>query len=408
MGMRVDTQMGAPGLAIVRRATLAARAAKPTRLPARLLILLGALLALTLLVAPAASATTYDMRGEWQYSLTCSCGPTIHGIIVVRQMNLATGEFSGTGSLEGVPEGNPSGTVSGESLSLEIPYPYTPAGSTTFKTSHGTIEAAVNEFSGPGEYTNPPGTTGEIKAKLKRSLAAVEKEEQEIAQRAKEQREAKEKQEQEETKTREAQEKAEAEKHAQEAKEKAEAEAREKPVREAKEKAEKEAQEKQAKEKQEAKEREEKQAKEKAEVEKQAREKAEAEKRATEAAVNTQSKPSPADLMNRAATLGGGGAISLKLSNHNGFAISGKITLIEDAAQKSGKAHKPKPVVLGEGSFAISAHGSRLVKVKLTSAGRAALAHGRSLHVSARVATGATGHPTVVKLYTLTVSRVSR
>lgn len=343
----------------------------------------------------AAAATTYDMRGEWDYSTTCTCGVGVSGTMVIREMELATGAFSGTTLVDGALQGTISGTVTGTTtLSFEAILPSTPEGRSTFTMTSGSLEAATNSFTGSGYYDGGGSgePTGTITAQLVRSLAQIEKEEAEAAQRAKEEKEAREKREAEETKTRElkeaeekvAREKAEAEK--------SEREAQERP---AKEKAEREAKEKQqAAEQQAAKEREAK-----ASAEKAAAEKVEAEKREREAGARESAQLVPVAPTSRTPAVKGGG-IGIALSNTNAFAVSGSVSLSEASTHgKTSRRHRA--TMLGRASFAIAAKGSTIVEVRLAKTARAALSRGRTLHVLLEITTTDAGHASAVKRYTL-------
>jgi hypothetical protein len=418
IGMEVKG-MGAPhnehaGARVHRRSTFAVaelrrqrkRRLRPSRsLRIALASALLALVALMGLVSAASATSAYDMRGEWQYTLTCNSCQGSTGTLLLKQMNFTTGAYSGTTVLDGVLDGTASGIVSGSSVSLKIILPDTPMGEYTFTVENGTIESAKNEFSGPGYYNSMGGYTGEIKAKQVRTQAQIEKEEQE----------AKEKQEKAE---REAKEKAELE-----AKEKAEKEAAEKPIkekaeREAKEKAEKEAQEKQAKETQEAKEKQaakeaqEKQVKETQEAkEKQAAKEAQEAKEKQAKALTTQapSAAGPAKPNTKTLAVSSSGIVSIELSDPNGYAISGEVTLSSAAAGKSSATKgKPKTAALAESPFSIASDATKLVKLKLSKSAAAALADHKSLRVAIKITTRATGHTSTTKTYSVTLQAPSR
>jgi hypothetical protein len=358
--------------------------------------LIGTLLALvtSLGVAGTANAATYDMRGEWSYSITCSCGESATGTFLFTQMEPTNGAFSGTTEWDGgVATGTASGMVTGpSSLSLEIVLPHGPptGAELAFTMSNASLETATSAFSGTGTYKDS-AFTGEVKAKLVRTLAQIEKEEHEAIQRAKEEREAREKRAAEEAKIQEA--KAAEEKLAAEKAEaeKLEREARERP---AKEKAEKEAKEKQqAAEQQATKEHEAKQATEKAEAEKH-------ELQARERSAQESIRLASVAPTGKAPTVRGGGEIAIDLSNTNAFAVSGSVALDEAPAHgKTSPQHKT--AMLGQASFTISAHGTKVIEIRLSSHARTMLAHRRTLHLMAAITTTGSGHGSTVMRYTL-------
>ncbi|HVR04586.1 MAG TPA: hypothetical protein VMS02_01005 [Solirubrobacteraceae bacterium] len=357
-------------------------------------LLLGVLLTLAALLgaAGAASAATYDMSGEWQYTISCTCGEGADGVFVFTQMDTATGEFSGTTEWDGgLATGTASGTVAGSdtALSLEIILPHGPPSGAElrFQTSNATLETATNEFSGSGTYSGTP-FTGEIKARRTRTLEQIKKEEEETVKRAKEAKEAQEKREHEEAeahKLKEAEEKLN--------REKAEAEAR---AKIAKEKVEREAHEKQAAEQTAAKEAEAKKAAEKAQAEK--AEKEAAEKAAREKA---DAKLRSLTLSVKTAKLAADGTVVLDLKNPNALAVSGKLTV--NGAAKGG-AHSRHATILGRTSFTVSADGTTSVKVKLLHITRTELAFVHRLPVVVLVAAHADGHSTPVATYDLSLT----
>ncbi len=358
-------------------------------------------------MAGAAGAATYDMRGEWDYALTCSCGQKASGTMMLRSMEPVSGEYSGTIALEGF-NGTVSGTVSGSSLSLKIVLPNTPFGEYTFTVQAGTIEAAKNEVSGSGVYTTGHSTekpTGTIRATRIRSLAQIEKEEQEAVERAREAREKAEK----ETKEREAK------------------EAEERPIKEkeAAEKREREAQEKQqAKEQQEAKERQEAKEQQEAKTRQEAKEREEkASKEAAAGSGQNQTPgtggakqgptnapgPAPAKPSTKTLAVNSSGLVSLELSNSNQYAISGDVALAAASAGKAASATgKGKTALFANASFTISPYAKKLVRLKLSKSAAAALANHKSLRVAIKITTRATGHSSTTKTYTVTLQAASR
>jgi hypothetical protein len=360
---------------------------KPKTGPLALLLALAVALAALASHPGAARASAYDMRGEWKYSLTCSCGPVAEeGVMIVRQMNLVSGEYSGTNSLSGFSEGTASGIVSGTSLSLEMPLPLTPLGPSSYTMTNGTLEVAQEAFSGSGYYgASPGGLTGEIKASKTRSLEAVEKEEQEAAERAQE-----------------AKEKAEKEAKEREASEAAEKALKEKAEAEHKEKVEAEQRELQAREQQEAKARQ--QAKEQAERE--AKEKAAREasvpQQPTGGSGGPQQLPTEplaaAHPLARTVSVGRSGIVSFELSNPNAYGVNGEVAL-----EPSGATGRQRGTRLAKSQFSISATATRTVKLKLSKLVVAEIARHRSIHLQIKVTTRATGHSASVTSYVLIV-----
>jgi hypothetical protein len=384
--------------------------------------LVSALLALIAclgLASGASASPVYDMRGEWQYSLTCTCGQNATGTMLLKQMEFTSGAFSGTTKIDGILEGTASGTVTGTtSLSLDLVIPHAPPSGEefTFTMTSGALESAKNEFSGTGSYGASAGdATGEIKAKRIRSQAQIEKEEQEAIQRAKE---AKEKAEQEakelaekEAAEKPIKEKAEAELHEREAKEAQEAKEKQaaKEAQEAKEKqAAKEAQE--AKEKQAAKEAQE--AKEK----QAAKEAQEAKEKQAKAVTTKTSVVGPAKPNTKTIAVSSSGVVSIELSNPDGYAISGVLTLSSTGATKSAVTAGKKAAVtagkkaatLAESPFSIAAHATKLVKLKLSKSAAAELAGHKSLRVAIKLTTRATGRSSTTSTYSVTLQSPSR
>jgi hypothetical protein len=344
-------------------------------------------------MASTASATsTYDMRGEWHYSIVCSCGQSVEGSMLLTHMELTSGEYSGTTDLGGFV-GTVSGTVTGASLSLVIDFPKIPLSLHEFTVSAGSINSLKNEISGSGYYneggsSNP---TGVFTAVRTRTIEQIKREEAEARKRAEE--EAK------KLKEKEIEEKPLKEKAEKEAKEKLEAQERE--ATEARERL--EAQQREAtaaREKQEAKEREEKA-------------KASSGNQSGSGQTTTQgsgSSPQSAplasvELLTKSPSLGGSGSISFSLANTNSAPISGQLTLTGAGAGKSSLGGKT--TILGVASFTIPAHGTAIVKLKLSKSARAALRH-RKLRATARLVTQAGGRAAIVKTYSLILAAPRR
>jgi outer membrane biosynthesis protein TonB len=340
-------------------------------------LLVGMLTALlTLAGGGVASASTYDIRGEWSVEAVCKgCTfPKLNkssakGTALIKTES-GGGEFSGTVTLEGAP-GTMFGFITGTQLAATIEAT-TPEGSLAFTLPNGTIDTVHNTIAGEGSW-KLGASSGEavISGSRIRTLTQIEEKE-------KEEREKKEKEEREKK----VKEEAEAIKHAKEAEE-----------AKAKEAAEKEAQFKQ---REEQRIRGENEAKEGAEREAKAR--AEWEAREREA---HQEALGPAALLGKTFTLGGSGSLSLRLSNPNGSSVSGEVVLT--ASGHTSKAGKGGATVLGKGSFALTPHGTGTVKIKLSHTAVAELRHHHTLQATAQVTTEITGHPVLVSSDPVTV-----
>lgn len=390
---------------------VAKRAGQWRRGPIRRLLrptLLGVLLAyaaLSGLASTASASTTVDLRGEW--SLTFNCAEcqfvlgephTLHGTSVIRQMDASSGNFSGSVLLGGVLPGTIIGDLSASAFSSMVVEVMTPA-PYAFTMTSGTVNGGENEISGTG-YFGPPGPSGQagtLTAKKLRSYEAIVKEEQEKKEKA--EKEAKERaekvaKEKAEKEAKELVEKEAKEKETQ-AKEKAEQEAR--ATQEAKEKTEKEAQAaREAKAKSEA----EAKAAQAAQAAKEAKEREEREKSSKGGKVVGQS----AGLSGKTFAVSSSGLVSLGLSNPNGYAISGQVTLaMASAGKASHGTAKVKVTILGEGPYALSSHATKTVKLKLAKAALAALERQKTLRVVVKIATRAGGHATIVKTYTVSL-----
>ncbi len=360
-------------------------------------VLVGMLTALLMLVGcDVASASPYDIRGEWAIEAVCKActfpkinRSTVNGTALIRTES-AGGEFSGTGLLEGM-SGTMSGTVTGTTQVSASVEAKTSEGTIVFTVPDGTIDATNNTITGEGTW-KASIDSGEavINGHRLRTLEQIEQEEE---QKEKELKEKREKAEQElrekdlrEEKEREEKEEAEAIKHAKEAEE-----------AKAKEAAEKEAQAKQQeKEAQEQKTRAENEARESAEREARARAEREAKER------EAQQASDPATLVGKTLALGGSGSLSLQLSNPNGSPVTGEIVLLAAGGHAS-RTGKGGTTVLGKGSFTLSAHGTGTVKLKLSHSAVAELAHHRTLQATVRVTTSVTGQPALLATYSVTV-----
>jgi hypothetical protein len=355
-------------------------------------VLVGMLAALLMLVGcDVASASPYDIRGEWAVEAVCKActfpkvnKSTINGSALIRT-EAAGGEFSGTALLQGI-SGTISGTVTGTTQVAATLEASTSEGSLTVTVSDGTLNSGQNTFTGDGTWKIDT-SSGEaiLNGHRLRTLGEVEKEEKELQEkREKEEKELQEKRLREEKEKKEKEE-AEAITHAKEAEE-----------TKAKEAAEKEAQAKQQeKEAQEQKARTERVAK---ETEYEAKARAEYEAKEQEA----RQPPVPATLVGKALALGGSGSLSLSLSNPNGASVTGEIVLLAAGGHAS-KTGKGGATVLGKGSFTLSAHGAGTVKLKLSHTAVAELGHHRTLQATARVTTHIAGKPALVASYPVTV-----
>ncbi len=387
------------------------------RSPLRIAIA-SALLALLTILSTAATtdaAPTYDIRGEWTYTIVCACGVSAPGTMRLKQMNFTTGEFTGTTDLDESFPGTASGTVSGSQTSLSLYFPHTSFGESTFTVNAATIETTKNELAGSGTFSN--GFSGTIKAKRVRTLEQVEEEEKEEAERA---REAKEKAEKEakEREIKEAEEKPirekeEAERHEREAKETQEAKEKQQAKEQQEAKEAKEAQE--AKEVQEAKE---KQAKEQQEAKARQEAKEREEKAAKEVpppsgpspsgpTAPTTKAPAPAQPNTRTLAVSGSGVVMLELANPNAFDISGNVALAA-GAKSSGATRKRTSTMLAQSSFAIASHATKRVKLRLSHSAATTLADHRSLRVLVEITTRAAGQPSTTKSYSITLQSSSR
>jgi hypothetical protein len=325
----------------------------------------------------ASATSTYDMRGEWRYVITCSCTfpntntNTLPGVAVIDKQTEPGGAWSGSGTLGGLIPSTVAGIVSGNETSIEVTA-HGPGEAVTLVVPTGAIEDSGKKMQGSGTYTGG-GATGTFAGEEIRTYQEIEKEQEELRLKAKEEKQKAEKE-----------------------KEKAE-----------KETLEKEEKAKQAKKAQEAAEAKEREAREKAQLEKEAKEKAETSaKTSTGPSAPIIQKLISAGLSSRTLAVGPTGTVSLSLTNTNGYAISGDLTLTatpggaKKAGRGSGKGHTE---TLGEGSFAISAGGSKIVTIKLSKGARAELRHLKLLHVTVTLTTRASGQPSTTDTSALTL-----
>ncbi|MGC2372474.1 MAG: hypothetical protein WA484_01245 [Solirubrobacteraceae bacterium] len=120
----------------------------------RLTATLGVLLACVLLAgfASTASASTYDMRGEWTFAFTITGMSPTPASVTIEEMK-PSGEFSGKIVLHGFIDfsGTITGALSGTEVSVATNVP-TPGGTLTFHTTTAALESATNTVSGSGIY----------------------------------------------------------------------------------------------------------------------------------------------------------------------------------------------------------------------------------------------------------------
>ncbi len=414
---------------------------------------LACILLLAIAGAPSTFASTTDeLRGEWSIELTCGCtfpfigGSTLEGTSVISKMNQETGEFSGATSIEGYP-----GEFTENLTTKEKPHVTgnqvvfvlvngSPGGDFYIVVNDGTVTGGGSEMSGSGIFDadTKDEEPGSFVAKKIRSWAQIEKEEKEKQEKAEKEQFEREGREKGEKEGREKGEQEGRAKGEQEGKAKAEQEVKLKAEQEATERSTKEAQ---AKAEREAKEKAEKEAAEKADtqvrekIEKEVREKIEKEAKelaAKEAKrkAETQAKErlrsgsgQAAVLVGKSFTVAASGQLSLQLTNTNGYAISGALTLSPATATKSssgaggtsggapskgkGTAGKAKPVVLAEASYSIASHASKTVLLKLSKSALVELEHHKTLQLLATVTTRAAGKPSGAKTYQITLKLAS-
>ena len=165
----------------------------------RLVAPLGLLLACMLLAGftATASASTYEIRGEWAVELTGPKEPTLSGTAIFNKIN-GGGEFSGGGIFaKGFVKATASGTVAASEASLTIVAEAPGFENITFISPKVAIDTVNNSFSGAGVYYNAkdePIETGEVKALRLRDYKQIE-EQEEKEKKEKEEKEQKEKEE---------------------------------------------------------------------------------------------------------------------------------------------------------------------------------------------------------------------
>ncbi len=162
-------------------------ATRRTRLVAPLV--LGLLLTCTLLAgfAASASASTYEMRGEWSFEYKSSGQSPLAETGLIDHANEATGAFSGTFKASVGVETSLEGTLTGTNVSFTSTT-VAPFGTVTFVADAVTLDTTTNELSGTGAYylNGTYDEAGEVKATRLRSYKQIEEQEQ----REKEEQEA--------------------------------------------------------------------------------------------------------------------------------------------------------------------------------------------------------------------------
>lgn len=298
-----------------------------------------------------------NVRGEW--ALTLTVGPqTSHATALILQQANQKNEFASRSALfEGVDPGTFSGTLKLTEASVTVTAEaYGPVPASTFTSSTMKVESSGGSMSISGSGSieaggqTLPATLAATRTKTYQQV--VEREEAELK-----------------------------------AKERQEKEAIEKLVREHAEKVAREAQEQ------------EQQAK--ALKEREAREAAE--KLAAAKIAQGTTVLVSALLAAKGLTTSSGGTVSLGLTNPNGTTVQGLAKLTLAKAGSPGAKHTSKSSTLGEATFSIAPNGSGVVKVKLSRSGRSMLARLKALHVILTLTTQASGEPSVVKTYSLTL-----
>jgi hypothetical protein len=154
----------------------------------------GLLLACILLAgfASTASASTYDMRGEWSIEYKSAGEPPLSETGLIDQMNSGTGAFSGKFKASIGLESSLEGTLSGTTASMTTTTP-APFGTVTFVANAATVDTNANTLSGSGIYyingkeTEPGEVTGKrLKTyqQVQEQLAQEQKEREEREARA--------------------------------------------------------------------------------------------------------------------------------------------------------------------------------------------------------------------------------
>jgi hypothetical protein len=308
-----------------------------------------------------------NVRGEWELTLEDGSQP-VKGTALITQEASPKNAFASASALFEMIPGTFSGTLKGDEASVtittqEVPG-VAPAGGFTGTGIVVTSSAGSMSMTGPGTLTLGTNT---LPGKL---TATRIKTYREVIERETKEREAKE------------EEQAATEQKAREQKEK--------------EQKEKEQKEKELKERQ----------------EREAREAAEKAAAAKTLPGITPGNPTITPLVSallatKTLVVGNGGAISLDLTNPNSSPVEGdlKLTLAKTGKTASVKHTTVggKSSTLGETAFSITAHGSEVVKVKLSRSGRTELARRKILHVVMTLTTQASGQPSTSKAFDLTL-----
>jgi hypothetical protein len=146
----------------------------------RLVAPLGLLLACVLLAsfAASASASTYEIRGEWSFEYKSTGQPALAETGLINHMDEATGVFSGAFKASVGVETSLEGTLTGTTVSFTSTT-MAPFGIVTFVADAATINTTTNELSGTGAYylNGVYDEPGEVTAKRLRSDKQIEEQE---------------------------------------------------------------------------------------------------------------------------------------------------------------------------------------------------------------------------------------
>jgi hypothetical protein len=288
------------------------------------------------------------VRGEW--AITLESGPQVlKGIALIKEPAGAKNEFASSNALfESVVPGSFAGTLKGKEASVTIvtqaagPYP-----ESRFESTEITVGSGTSSMSGPGMLMlGPSKAPTMLTATRLRTYAQIEEQERQ----------------------------------AQEAKEKQEREAAEKVAREQAEKVAREAKEREAREA----------------IEKAA-------KTGPIVTITPKAVLLPVALGGTSLTVSHSGTVALLLTNPNASSVQGQLKLTLPKGGKASAKHTTKSTTLATATFSISSHGSATVKVKLSRSGRSQLAHHKALRVLLTLTTQASGEPSVVKTYSVTL-----
>jgi hypothetical protein len=129
------------------------------------------------ILASTASASPYDIRGEWSVELSSAHEPTLAGKAILNKEEPG-GEFTGSGVLGGFITAPFSGTVTESETSLTI-VAEAPGGDITFMASALPIDTTQNTFAGTGAYYKEGKLVepGNVKATRLKSYKQIEEQE---------------------------------------------------------------------------------------------------------------------------------------------------------------------------------------------------------------------------------------